>query len=163
MAQSRLERIGTIYSRAQGLIKSGGVRWEDRPLWFDLYEAFPPKEEPKYDRPAPNIPLRHIFYEEDKIRAIFHRNNKKIGATHLLDTKYKTLTQKFIESYRTIQAQYGDSGTEEQIYKEAIDLLKKNQEIKKDEDDVSLSTAFKESLKEQKAKLKINVSDIFKA
>lgn len=82
MAGSRLERIGTIYSRyfrfniisfiflrASGLIRSGALKWEDRPLWYDIYEAFPPKEEPRFDRPVPNIKLKHIFYEEDKIRA----------------------------------------------------------------------------------------------
>lgn len=78
-----------------------------------------------------------------------------------MDTKYKTLTQKFIEKYKTIQEQYGETGTEEQMYKEAIDLLRKTQEDGKDEE-VSLSTAYKESLRQQKANIKIDVSEIFK-
>lgn len=45
------------------------MAWEDRPLWYDIYEAFPPKEEPRYDRAVPNMPLKKIFYEEDVIRA----------------------------------------------------------------------------------------------
>ncbi|KAG8041212.1 hypothetical protein G9C98_002200 [Cotesia typhae] len=50
MAQSRLERIGTIFTRVQSLLKSGAVKWEDKPIWYDVYEAFPPKNEPRYDR-----------------------------------------------------------------------------------------------------------------
>lgn len=45
------------------------MKWEDRPLWYDLYNVFPPKDEPRYDRPAPETPVPAIFYEEDKIRA----------------------------------------------------------------------------------------------
>ena len=44
MAQTRLEKIGTIYSRLLGLYKSGAAPYENRPLWFDVYEAF--QEEP---------------------------------------------------------------------------------------------------------------------
>lgn len=91
MAGSRLEKIGTIYTRfvilfwfyyflnfteepyytfsTSGLIQSKALNWEDRPIWYDVYAAFPPKEEPRFDRPAPNIKLRQIFYEDDKIRA----------------------------------------------------------------------------------------------
>lgn len=90
MAGSRLEKIGTIYTRfvilfriycslifteelytssTTGLIQSKALNWEDRPLWYDVYTSFPPKEEPRFDRPAPNIKLRQIFYEDDKIRA----------------------------------------------------------------------------------------------
>lgn len=45
------------------------MKAENRPLWYDLYEAFPPKLEPRFDRAAPNIPVREIFYKEDPIRA----------------------------------------------------------------------------------------------
>lgn len=54
------------------------MRWEDRPLWYDLYESFPPKEEPRFDRPKPNLPLKQIFYQEDKIRAYFFNAPKNL-------------------------------------------------------------------------------------
>ncbi|RZC34970.1 28S ribosomal protein S23, mitochondrial [Asbolus verrucosus] len=145
MAQSRLEKIGTIYTRATGLIKSGALSWEDRPLWYDLYEAFPPKEEPRFDRPAPNLPLKKIFYEEDNIRALFHQRNKNIGATNMFDSKHKTLTQKFIDNYRKIEAQYGGEGARQQIYEEALDLLKRDREVGKEDENVSLSSTFKDA------------------
>lgn len=61
--------ISNVFIRTTGLLRSGALKWEDRPLWYDIYEAFPPKDEPRFDRPAPNMSLRKIFYEEDKIRA----------------------------------------------------------------------------------------------
>lgn len=86
MARSRLEKVGTIYTRyfiqsypcifflifffrTHALINSGAMGWEERPLWYDIYETFPPKDEPRFDRPVPNMKLKEIFYEEDNIRA----------------------------------------------------------------------------------------------
>lgn len=55
--------------RVRGLLRSGALKEDDKPLWYDVYEAFPPKYEPRYDRPAPDVPIRNIFYSEDIIRA----------------------------------------------------------------------------------------------
>ena len=83
MAQTRLEKIGTIYSRLLGLYKSGAAPYETRPLWFDVYEAFPPKYEPRWDRhqlsygTGGNVaklgPPPKILYKEDVIRAQFFK------------------------------------------------------------------------------------------
>jgi small subunit ribosomal protein S23 len=69
MANSRLEKIGTIFSRVNGLIKSGALRYEERPLWFDVYQKYPPDVEPKFDQKPEFKPIRPIFYAEDKERA----------------------------------------------------------------------------------------------
>ena len=52
-----------------------------QPIWFEVYEAFPPKYEPRFDRhqlpygEGGNVeamgPPRKIFYKEDLIRAQF--------------------------------------------------------------------------------------------
>ncbi len=34
------------------------------PLWYDLYEAFPPKHEPRWDREPSRQPLPKILYQE---------------------------------------------------------------------------------------------------
>ncbi len=83
MAQTRLEKIGTIYSRMSGLLKSGAMKPEHKPIWFEVYEAFPPKYEPRSDRhqlpygEGGNVeamgPPRKIFYKEDLIRAQFYK------------------------------------------------------------------------------------------
>ena len=41
---------------------------QDKPVWYDVYEAFPPKYEPRYDRPPVKKEIQAIFYPEDVIR-----------------------------------------------------------------------------------------------
>lgn len=49
----------------------------DKPLWYAIYEAFPPKEEPKFLPKTCDNPIRPIIYEEDYIRAKFYKNCKQ--------------------------------------------------------------------------------------
>lgn len=42
---------------------------EDKPIWYAIYEAFPPKVEPRYDRRVTKLPIKNIFYKEDIVRA----------------------------------------------------------------------------------------------
>ncbi|TSK49640.1 Nitric oxide synthase, inducible [Bagarius yarrelli] len=75
MAGSRLEKVGTVYSRVRDLMRAGVVKESKKPIWFDVYSAFPPKREPVYVKPIrqtrqkteENVP--EIFYKEDQIRA----------------------------------------------------------------------------------------------
>ena len=54
----------------KGLLSHGAMKPDDRPLWFDVYKAFPPKVEPKFARPKPEVKtIRQILYKEDIIRA----------------------------------------------------------------------------------------------
>ncbi|CAB0020785.1 unnamed protein product [Nesidiocoris tenuis] len=69
MAHSRLERIGTIYTRITNLIRTGAMKLDERPLWYEVYQSFPPATPPRYDNPAPAGEIRKIFYPEDLIRA----------------------------------------------------------------------------------------------
>ncbi|XP_012269592.2 28S ribosomal protein S23, mitochondrial [Athalia rosae] len=103
MARSRLVKIGTIHSRTTGLLRAGGMREEDKPLWLDIYEAFPPKDEPRYDRPGSQVPIRDIFYEEDKIRAKYHQQHRQLPAVRLTSTREKTQTQRFIRVYQELK------------------------------------------------------------
>uniref|UniRef100_A0A8C7XDA0 Small ribosomal subunit protein mS23 n=1 Tax=Oryzias sinensis TaxID=183150 RepID=A0A8C7XDA0_9TELE len=78
MAGSRLERFGTVFSRVRDLMRSGVIQKADKPIWYDVYEVFPPKREPLYvkqqSRPAVNKqdPVPEIFYREDEVRAKFY-------------------------------------------------------------------------------------------
>ena len=58
-----------MYLRVQGLLRSGALKQQDKPLWVEVYEAFPPEIEPKYGRSTPEIPIRQILYSEDVVRA----------------------------------------------------------------------------------------------
>ncbi|KAI9585728.1 probable 28S ribosomal protein S23, mitochondrial [Glossina fuscipes] len=121
MAQSRLEKIGTIYTRITGLLKTGAMKSEDKPIWYDLYEAFPPKLEPRFDRPAPNIPIRNIFYAEDVIRAKFHKFQKQPETISLLDHKRETQVQQFVKIYHHLKSQ--GALDDEKVFETAMELL----------------------------------------
>nr|ACO10861.1 Mitochondrial ribosomal protein S23 [Caligus rogercresseyi] len=107
MAQSRLEKVGTIYSRMSALIQSGART--DKPLWLDIYESFPPKYEPRWDRK----PLtkssgvenwdRKILYAEDIIRAKFYKHfqNTLHETQNLRDPDFKSISEHFIEAYQS--------------------------------------------------------------
>ncbi|EAT42530.1 AAEL005944-PA [Aedes aegypti] len=122
MASSRLEKIGTIVTRTEGLLRSGALKWDDRPLWYDVVKAFPPKEEPRYDRPAPNVSVRSIYYAEDPVRAKFHKlQNRSQYLTNLSDMRSKTATQHFIEIYQQLQQQ--GALDEEKVFETAQEML----------------------------------------
>lgn len=54
-----------------GLVKSGAMK--DKPIWYDIYAAFPPKLEPRFDTKVPNVEIRPLFYPEDVSRAYDNR------------------------------------------------------------------------------------------
>lgn len=87
-----------------------------------MYAAFPPHAEPRFDRPAPNVAVREIFYEEDALRARYHRATKHLGTTNLTDSRYATQTQQFIEQYERIRTQGAlDEGA---IFEAAADMVR---------------------------------------
>jgi len=49
------------------------MKINDRPLWYDVYRAFPPESPPYYAKPAPSIKVLNIFYPEDPFRALVSR------------------------------------------------------------------------------------------
>lgn len=57
-----------LYS-VQGLMRAGVMTEAEKPLWYDVYKAFPPKYEPRYDSPAVDKEVVSILYPEDIIRA----------------------------------------------------------------------------------------------
>ena len=82
MAQTRNFKIGTVYSRLRSLLEKKAMNEEAKPVWYDIYEAFPPKYEPRFDRhlisygAGSNVsklaPPPKILYKEDKIRAQYY-------------------------------------------------------------------------------------------
>ena len=55
--------------RVTGLLKSGAISQAERPLWYDVYRAFPPAQDPSLSRPAPDINIPKLVYPEDLVRA----------------------------------------------------------------------------------------------
>lgn len=54
--------------RLQGLLRSEALKDVDKPVWYEVYEAFPPKVPPVYERPLPQREVPKILYPEDVIR-----------------------------------------------------------------------------------------------
>ncbi|VDP99629.1 unnamed protein product [Trichobilharzia regenti] len=52
------------------MIEKGALAHEDRPLWYDVYKAFPPRVDPTYDRQCPTNAVRNILYPEDRERSL---------------------------------------------------------------------------------------------
>ncbi|VUZ48917.1 unnamed protein product [Hymenolepis diminuta] len=71
---SRVHKVASIYRRVNGLLKNGALSSKEKPLWFDVYRAFPPKVEPTFGRPLPtDLQVREILYPEDVGRVEFLR------------------------------------------------------------------------------------------
>ncbi|XP_064071994.1 small ribosomal subunit protein mS23 [Vanessa tameamea] len=116
MATSRLERIGTIFSRTEGLLLRGAMKPDDRPLWFDIYKAFPPTTEPKFARPKPeNKPIRQILYKEDILRAKFHA--KGHGLSSNMFSLNETYTKKLIQKFEQLKS---ESISEEELIEKCV-------------------------------------------
>ncbi|XP_051492048.1 28S ribosomal protein S23, mitochondrial [Apus apus] len=102
MAGNRIQKIGSVFSRTRNLLRIGVI---EKPLWFDVYAAFPPLREPVYRRPRPRYGkvkdvVPPVFYAEDEVRAKFYR----IYGTgprpfDLSQPNYKSTCQRFVEKF----------------------------------------------------------------
>ncbi|XP_045693426.1 28S ribosomal protein S23, mitochondrial [Phyllostomus hastatus] len=107
MAGSRLETVGSIFSRTRDLMRAGVLK--EKPLWFDIYKAFPPLREPVFRRPRlrygkAKASIQDIFYHEDVIRAKFYSaygSGQK--AFDLFNPNFKSTCQRFVEKYMELQ------------------------------------------------------------
>ncbi|CAL4161339.1 unnamed protein product, partial [Meganyctiphanes norvegica] len=116
-----------VFTRTNGLLRSGALKASDKPIWYDVYEAFPPNIEPRYDRPAPEVNIRKVLYPEDKTRALFYKKYGSPGLIHL-NEKYQreTLCQKFVTEYEKLHS----TGTiEESLLMQETELALENQGI----------------------------------
>lgn len=56
-------------------MKSGALK--EKPLWYDVYEKYPPELEPNAERPVPpQEPIPELVYEEDFDRASLAQTSK---------------------------------------------------------------------------------------
>lgn len=91
---------------------------------------------------------------------MFQKNFKNLGAVNLSDSKYDSVTQRFLKTYEKLEKRYDEHTPLEQIYKEAIDMFMRERE----QQSGSFSSAFKEVERESKTKssLKINLDSVLK-
>ncbi|KAF4086336.1 hypothetical protein AMELA_G00105720 [Ameiurus melas] len=102
MAGSRLEKVGTVFTRVRDLMRSGPVRRVQRKAEENVAE---------------------IFYEEDQIRAKFYElygNGPK--AFDLTKTSFVSTCQRFVEKHRELESR-GDMKPEILLEETARALL----------------------------------------
>ncbi|XP_068011046.1 small ribosomal subunit protein mS23 [Melanerpes formicivorus] len=106
MAGSRLHKTGSVFSRTRNLLRMGVIQ---KPLWFDVYAAFPPPREPLYRVPRPRYGkvkdvIPPIFYQEDQVRAQFYRiYGSGPRPFDLSQSNYKSTCQRFVEKYNELK------------------------------------------------------------
>ncbi|XP_029373292.1 small ribosomal subunit protein mS23 [Echeneis naucrates] len=111
MAGSRLEKFGTVFSRIRDLVRSGVIKPSERPVWYDVYEAFPPKREPLYVKPHFRLSSRkqesvpEIFYREDDVRAKFYElYGTGPRPLDLSKANFVSTCQRFVEKFSELKS-----------------------------------------------------------
>uniref|UniRef100_A0A5S6QRI8 Small ribosomal subunit protein mS23 n=1 Tax=Trichuris muris TaxID=70415 RepID=A0A5S6QRI8_TRIMR len=100
------------------------VEKADRPIWYDVYAAFPPKYEPLYDRPpvpAPNF--REIFYPEDFVRGHFFKEFGNIGRTNLFTDRGSSISERFVAKFFDLCSTRGKDCDYERVFTDTADAL----------------------------------------
>ncbi|XP_037533907.1 28S ribosomal protein S23, mitochondrial [Nematolebias whitei] len=115
MAGSRLERFGTVFSRVQHLMLSGVMKPADKPIWYDVYEAFPPKREPFFVKPHYRTGIKkhqsvpEIFYQEDEVRARFYEQyGPGSQPFDLFKPNFVSTCQRFVMCYTELKEKSHD-------------------------------------------------------
>ena len=125
MSLSRLDKIGTVYSRMSFLVKHGAIRPEYKPIWLEIYEAFPPLHEPRWDRKSKKDgdQIPKILYKEDLARAKFY---KQFGERHevyrMNDNSDESVSQRFVTKFVEEERQ-NPSMSEEELLTQTLDKL----------------------------------------
>ncbi|CAD5110962.1 DgyrCDS316 [Dimorphilus gyrociliatus] len=121
MAGSRFEAVGSIFTRINGLMKSGALKYAERPLWYDVYAAFPPKTEPRIDRKHEVCEVKDILYIEDMARSKFYTEYGNPDNLDLIDNNSSNVIQRFINKYMEFSP---DDRYSEEAFDKAVDSLR---------------------------------------
>ncbi|XP_014810428.1 PREDICTED: 28S ribosomal protein S23, mitochondrial isoform X1 [Calidris pugnax] len=119
MAGNRMQKIGSVFSRTRNLLRIGVI---EKPLWFDVYAAFPPLREPVYRVPRPRYGkvkdvVPPIFYREDEVRARFYKiYGSGPRPFDLSQPNHKSTCQRFVEKYNELKE--GGKIEEEKLFEE---------------------------------------------
>uniref|UniRef100_A0A0K8TNZ7 Small ribosomal subunit protein mS23 n=1 Tax=Tabanus bromius TaxID=304241 RepID=A0A0K8TNZ7_TABBR len=162
MASSRLEKIGTIYSRVTGLLRSGAMKPENKPIWYELYAAFPPSLEPRYDRPVPKIPIRELSYDEDLIRAKYEKLEDKVPEViDMSDNNSKTYSAEFVDIYTELSKQ--GALDDEKVVEVANSMLQEKIKSRPKKEFPRRASNLVENFAGAKEGSSLKVEDVFKA
>lgn len=140
----------------------------EKPVWYEVYEAFPPANEPNYGRKAPaDVPVRQILYAEDKIRAwvyifsvifvicwsiclkisiLCSKYWKKYGSPttiSLTDAKRTLPSQIFVQKYLEMEKNFTN---EDELFEAVAQVLEEDRtsKIKNEKTTSNFASTFKE-------------------
>ncbi|XP_078599289.1 small ribosomal subunit protein mS23-like [Branchiostoma floridae x Branchiostoma japonicum] len=162
MAGSRLEKFGTIFTRVRDLIRGGVMKYEERPLWYDVYAAFPPRDPPLAERSYDIKPVRRILYPEDKIRAAFYKTYGTPRPMDLSDPDSVSECQKFILKYQQLE-RLGKYQEEAELFESAARALQRDGVVLKKRQLKQVTDTVEEPQEGQRdPALNIRISDMIK-
>uniref|UniRef100_A0A8C8RJV5 Small ribosomal subunit protein mS23 n=1 Tax=Pelusios castaneus TaxID=367368 RepID=A0A8C8RJV5_9SAUR len=129
--------LASLFLRTRNLLRAGVLSEAQKPLWLDVYAAFPPLREPRYREPRQQYGkvqdvILPILYQEDEIRAKFYEvygNGPQYF--ELSELNFKSICQRFVEKFNELQKE-GKIEMEElfeetgkQLFTEGIHLRRK--------------------------------------
>lgn len=139
------------------MLRAGALKPENKPIWYEIYQHFPPKFAPRVDRPVPNIEVTPIFYPEDALRSkLVKEKSPIIGVTNLQDGSRPTNSQKCIAYYEELKQ---ECSTDEEALKRAVERVASEIPTRRDNPEsepLSITEEFK------RAKHGIKIADILK-
>ncbi|XP_072046653.1 small ribosomal subunit protein mS23-like [Amphiura filiformis] len=135
---SRVPTHGTVFTRVRNLIRAGVVKDRDRPLWYDVMVAYPPKEEGELPGIDHGQLVREILYPEDNVRAKFYKTFGSVRALNMSRQAAVSTTPcaRFIAKYQELEKSWEKSeeelfeATQEELEKEGMLLRKKGEKRK---------------------------------
>ncbi|XP_054650229.1 28S ribosomal protein S23, mitochondrial isoform X2 [Dunckerocampus dactyliophorus] len=99
-------------SRIRDLMRAGVIKPTEKPIWYDVYEAFPPTREPLYvktytrSRDKKPDPVPEIFYTEDEVRAKFYdQYGMGLRPFDLSKSNFVSTCQRFVDKYAELKSQ----------------------------------------------------------
>ncbi|CAG6007324.1 small ribosomal subunit protein mS23 [Menidia menidia] len=162
MAGSRLEKFGTVFTRVRDLMRSGVIKPHEKPIWFDVYMAFPPKRNPLYVKKqtrrygAVEDAVPEIFYTEDKVRARFYElYGTGSRPLDLSKSNFVSTCERFVVKYAELKdsSELSDSAlfeeTAKALLKEGVILRQRGVAQVDEPKDPVLNLKLKDMLAEQ--------------
>ncbi|CAG9539614.1 unnamed protein product [Cercopithifilaria johnstoni] len=125
----RKETAGSIFYRVTGLLRSGQLKWKERPLWYDVYVANPPYIEPSV---GASFPIRKLYYKEDIAMARFYKQFRSLGAINISNEGSQSLCKKFTDLYKTVEKTWPEL-SENEHYQKTLMMLNEKLNLKKRE------------------------------
>ncbi|MCP9259249.1 BMA-MRPS-23 [Dirofilaria immitis] len=114
----RKETAGSIFT---GLLRSGQIKWKERPLWYDVYVTNPPQTE---SSAVASLPIRKLYYKEDIAMARFYKQFRSLGVISISNEESESLCKKFTDLYKIIEKEWPELSVHEHYQKTLVVLSK---------------------------------------